>query len=195
MATTNQNLQKNAKITPVKRHRKGRIVAILIIILAVGIAGTVLALNLINANKSSNQAEEPQATSVDQTDMTSGKSSEATAALGSSNEASNKTPSQYEGDNPNNYSNLTGIVTFTGVSEGQFVVSVALDQFITGSCHFTIEGPAGSVINTDIDIFAGPSSSFCSYNGPVPADHGIYKITVTPTSADKTGTITGEVEL
>ena len=114
MATTNQNLQKNAKITPVKRHRKGRIVAILIIVLAVGIAGTVLALNLINANKSSNQAEEPQATSVDQTDMTSGKSSEATAALGSSNEASNKTPSQYEGDNPNNYSNLTGIITFTG---------------------------------------------------------------------------------
>ena len=194
MATTSKKIKNNAKNTPVGRHKKGRIIAILAIVLVVGIVGTVLVLNLVKLSNSSNQSADEQSNSVDQTDMTSG-SAENVNALGSTNEAGNKTPAQYEGENPNNYDNLTGIITFAGISEGQFVISVALDQYTTGNCKFEATSPSGSVISADVNIAVGPSSSFCSYSGPVPSEHGKYNITVTPSNANKTGLITGEVEL
>ena len=194
MATMSKKVKNNAKNTPVGRHKKGRIIAILVIILVVGIAGTVLALNLIKPGNSSNQSTDEQTTSVDQTDMTGG-SADDVKALGSTNEAGNKTPAQYEGSNPNDLDNLTGIITFAGIAEGKFTISVAIDQFITGNCKIVANSPSGSAVDADVDIVAGPSSSFCSYSGPIPAEHGKYNITITLTGANKTGTITGEVEI
>ena len=191
MAIQNQKL-KNAKTIPVRRRtKKGVIVLVFAVLLALGIGGTVLALNLINSN-SNNQTEEKNNTAENKdTDNNSTTNSDVLV----SDQAEKKAPTKYEGSDPNSYNDLTGIITFGGVSENQFVISVAIDQFITGNCKFEATGPDGSVIAADVDIMAGPSSSFCSYSGPVPAVHGKYKIVVTPTSKDKTGTITGEVEI
>ncbi len=195
MAVKNQKLKTNAMLTPVrKRSRKGVVVVILISVLVLGAAGTVLALNIAN-QKSSDQSASGQNQSPDQTDMTSGKSTTTAEALGSNNEAENKTPAQYDGENPNNYDSLTGIITFSGVAENKFVISAAIDQYTTGSCKFEATGPNGVVISAENPIMAGPTSSFCSYSGDIPSVAGKYNIVITLTSDNKTGTITGEVEI
>jgi len=195
MAAQEQKLKNKAKTIPAKRrHKRRTIILVLIVVLALGITSTVVALNLINPKKAE-QTTEQQAPASDHTDMTNGKSTDDAQALGSTNEAANKTPAQYEGENPNNYDSLTGIITFAGVSEGQFMISVSIDQFVTGNCSFEAIGPNGETIVADVKIMAGPSSSFCSYSGPIPETHGKYSIKVTPTSENKTGAITGEVEL
>ena len=191
MAIQNQKL-KNAKTIPVRRRtRKGVIILVFVGLLALGIGGTVLALNLINSNSNSQPEEKNHTTENKEANNNATDNTNVVA----NDQAEKKAPAKYEGSDPNSYNDLTGIITFGGVSENQFVISVAIDQFITGSCKFEATAPDGSVITADVDIMAGPSSSFCSYSGPVPAVHGKYKIVVTPTSKDKTGTITGEVEI
>ena len=191
MAIQNQKL-KNAKTIPVRRRtKKGAIILVFVGLLALGIGGTVLALNLINSNSNSQSEEKNHVTENKETNNNATDNTNVVA----NDQAEKKAPAKYEGSDPNSYNDLTGIITFGGVSENQFVISVAIDQFITGSCKFEATAPDGSVITADVDIMAGPSSSFCSYSGPIPAVRGKYNVVVTPTSKDKTGTITGEVEI
>ena len=191
MAVKNQKL-KNAKTIPMRRRtKKGAIALIFVGILIIVVGGTVLALNLVNSNKKPDN----QNNSSENTEVTNNNTITETTATNSSDTGDGKTPAKYAGEDPNTYNELTGTITFAGISENKFVVSAAIDQYITGNCRFEINGPDGSTISADIDIMAGPSSSFCSYSGPKPEAHGKYNINIVLTNNNKTGTITGEVEI
>lgn len=108
-----------------------------------------------------------------------------------------KSPSQYEGTNPNTTPSLTGFISYNSVVDGNLVVRLTIDQALTsGTCKLTLTKGGSSITKTS-SIIANPSSSTCS-GFDVPTSElssGAWTIQIILTSADKTGTITGEVTI
>ena len=115
-------------------------------------------------------------------------------ANNSEEETTDQTPAQYDGENPNKAESLSGLITYAGVSEGSFLVNISIDQYVSGNCDIVLENSAGQTNTYQAAIVAGPTSGFCSYEGPVPAA-GTWKITVKLSGNGKTGTVTGEVKI
>lgn len=105
-----------------------------------------------------------------------------------------KNNTQYEGEDPNSYESLTGIINYIGIVDGNLSVRVSIDQLVAGACTFAITTPTGKTINGSGELSAGPTSSFCSFSTPA-TESGTWKISVTATSTNKRGIITGEANL
>ena len=191
MAEQNKNTKQNATPKTVrKRDKKWLIIIILIAVLIVGIVSTIIILNATKPKSTENSDSNTSSTPVASENTSSDVSAPVTT-----NEGDNKTPAQYEGENPNNYDILTGIITYTGITNDKLVISAALDQFVTGDCKFEIYNQDQLIFTGHNKIMAGPSSSFCNYSADIPAQ-GKYNLKVIPTSDNnKTGVITGEVEI
>lgn len=105
-----------------------------------------------------------------------------------------KSNPQYEGEDPNTSASLTGIINYVGVSDGALVVRVSIEQNVSGTCTFTLSSPSGKTVAGSGTITSGPSSAFCSFSTPA-TESGTWKISVTATSSDKQGIITGEASI
>lgn len=140
---------------------------------------------------------------ADQNDHTNDSSAESPEEDGNIQSPSDdgKTPIQYEGDNTNKSDSLTGVINYTSVSSDQLQVGTTINQFLeNGTCKMTLTGPAKQVKTVTSDIAANPSSSSCG-NLSIPlADlgndrSGKWTINITLQSGDRTGQISGEVNL
>ena len=105
-----------------------------------------------------------------------------------------KNNTQYEGEDPNTSASLTGIINYAGISEGNLIIRVSIEQSVNGTCVFTLNTPSGKTVNGSSAITIGPSSAFCSMTTPA-TESGTWKISVGATSADKHGIITGEANI
>lgn len=104
-----------------------------------------------------------------------------------------KSNPKYEGEDPNNASSLTGIINYVGVFDGKLNIRVSIEQIVSGTCIFTLTSPSGEVITGSSAITTGPASAFCSFNTPANGlENGKWQISVSATSTDKHGIITGE---
>ena len=108
-----------------------------------------------------------------------------------------KSPSQYEGEDPNTTASLTGFVSFSSVVDDNLVIRTTIDQSLnSGTCKLTLTKGAMTVTKTS-DIVANPSSSTCS-GFDIPTSElssGKWNIYITLTNGNKTGTITGEATI
>ena len=138
--------------------------------------------NTSNTEQKDNKKDDQKSTEDD-------KKSEETAAK----PESEKNNSQYEGEDPNTYEALTGIIN-ASVIDGNVDIRVAIDQSVAGACVFTITTPSGKTIAGSGALEIGPSSSFCSFTTPF-TESGVWKISVAATSSDKRGVITSEANL
>ena len=60
---------------------------------------------------------------------------------------------QYEGEDPNELEELTGVVTYAGVSGENLMVRVSIDQYLTsGSCELTLTRGGATIYNSIADI-------------------------------------------
>lgn len=102
---------------------------------------------------------------------------------------------QYEGENPNRASDLSGNITYTDYANGVLTIGTMIHQYLSdGACELKLTGDNGNNYTASSHIFAAASTSACSdFNlNVVP---GSYQIEIVLTSNDKQGTITGEVNL
>ena len=104
----------------------------------------------------------------------------------------------YEGDNPNNADELTGVVTYAGVSPdgGELVIRVNIDQYLgNGNCELNLV-QGGVVYKDTASIAASASTATCEgFNVSTVGLSGNYSIVIYLNSGGKTGTINGEVNI
>lgn len=107
---------------------------------------------------------------------------------------------QFEGEDPNQLDEITGSITYKGVNDGMLIVSTMINQYLTkeGTCKLSlIDEKGNSSYSTTVPAIADVTSSVCqTFNIPVATlSSGTYQINIFISSDQKTGTITGEVEL
>lgn len=105
---------------------------------------------------------------------------------------------QYDGENPNKAESISGVVTYAGVSGERLMIRVNIDQFLDdGECILNLVRN-GSTIYSDTARVVGNVATATCEGFDVPVDGiggGATDIMITINSGEKTGAITGKVEL
>lgn len=102
---------------------------------------------------------------------------------------------QYEGENPNRASELSGNITYTDYSNGVLSIGTMINQYLgDGVCELKLIGSNGNTYTATSNIFAAASTSAC-YDLSVNVVPDSYQIEILLTSGEKQGTITGEISL
>ena len=105
---------------------------------------------------------------------------------------------QYDGNNPNEGGQLTGVVTYAGVSGDYLMIRVNIDQYLTsGRCALTLQQTGTEVYNEEVNLVDSASTSTCEgFNVPM-SKLGAGKVTILINlySGNKTGVINGETEI
>ena len=162
---------------------------ILLMLLVAFIVAKLLA--SINANKIDNQ------TNQGETVLDSNSTDQEEIADSNSPTTTDKTPIQYEGENPNNLGELTGIISYSDVINNSLAIRITIDQFLNdGICELTLNSGSQNIVKTS-NIVANPSSSSCEgFDIPLTElSSGHWNIKVTFSSNNKTGEATGEIDL
>ncbi len=105
---------------------------------------------------------------------------------------------QYDGDNPNNASSLTGAITYAAASGDNLMIRVNIDQYLSGgTCVLALVRDGATIYNSEAAIIDVASTSTCEgFNVPVATiGNGNFAISIKVSSGDKVGEITGEVRL
>lgn len=107
---------------------------------------------------------------------------------------------QYEGENPNNLGSITGIINYTSVIDGNLLVRVSIDQFLSaGTCKLTLsaEGAKDYTAEAPIVQVGGTTSSCDGFDIPVAelSASPKWNINIVLSSDNKTGLIVGEASL
>ena len=177
-----------------RRGCKTALLVLGIIVLCVG-GGVAFALLTHKADTSSdNTIEAPKSSAQNPTEQT--------AEMNSNTEKKdnfNEVP-QYEGENPNTRSDLTGIINYASVVDGNLLIRVSIDQLLgSGTCKLTLsaEGAKDYTAEAPIVQAGGTTSSCDGFDIPVAELSASKKwnANITLTSGDKTGLITKEVNL
>lgn len=117
----------------------------------------------------------------------------------SSNIEEKKETVQYDGDNPNNSDELTGVITYAAASGDDLLIRVNIDQYLSeGSCELrlVLENDV-NVYSDKVDIVSSAMTSTCEgFNIPLSViGGGNYKIYINMMSGNMTGVINGEVSV
>lgn len=114
-----------------------------------------------------------------------------------SEDPTKKTPTQHDGDNPNNSDGLWGVVNYSQVVDGVLSIRVTIDQQLTsGVCSLHLTNGTRT-ITKEVAIAANPSSSTCK-GFDIPSDDlekGVWNIKININSDSKQGTITGTTSI
>ena len=105
---------------------------------------------------------------------------------------------QYDGDNPNENSGLTGVITYAGVSGEYLMIRVNIDQYLSsGRCDLTLTRNGETVFSDATTIIDSASTSTCEgFNVPVSQlGNGNVQVIVNLKSGEKSGVITGEAAI
>ena len=105
---------------------------------------------------------------------------------------------QYDGEDPNDGDELSGVITYAGVTDEYLVVRVNIDQYLRGGeCKLTVLSGDSVIHEEVVEIVGGPSSSSCNgFDVPVGIiGSGKFEIVVDLESDDKKGAIREEVDV
>lgn len=194
---------KNINNRPFGRRRKNpvKVVIVLFVILGIIIAGVFAFLNkdkIISIFKGEKNDSSTSQTSSSNTNPNDDKKSDDTTSDSQNNEPTREAEksdiSQYEGEDPNKSGMITGVINAGANESGTLSVRVVIDQALSsGTCTIVVSHSSGATNTVSAPVEPGPSSSFCvAEAGSAP---GNWKITATVSADNKTGTITGEVNL
>lgn len=178
----------------IKKQKQKKNHAFLFIFLALIIAAVVVYGILIFKPRNTKSAEDKQDDASDteqNTEQKDDKKSEEEQKSDEIKPESEKNNPQYEGKDPNTYEDLTGIVNYLGFSEGNLKVIARFDQFVSGTCDFTLISPSGKTTSASDALIAEQSTSACELNISS-NEHGNWKVTITATAGNKRGTISRE---
>ncbi len=186
-----------------KKQSKNHHIFLFIILALIICAAVIVALFFLKplGNKATEENQETNSSSSEKKSESSETKKEEKKEESASTEPSpeaEKNNTQYEGGNPNNLEEITGTISFAGVSDGKFIVNASLDQTLgtSGACTFTLTHSSGTVLSGTVATEPGPSSSFCSFStSSDKALEGDWKIVVELSANGKQGSIAQEVKI
>lgn len=118
-----------------------------------------------------------------------------------SSDAPEKKVVQYEGEDPNNSADLTGAITYAGLSPdgNSLMIQTNIDQYLNGgTCELILMRGGETVYNASTRIVPGVSTSACEGGFNVPLTQisvGNLQIIVNLSSGGKTGVLKGEAKI
>lgn len=105
---------------------------------------------------------------------------------------------QFDGGDPNISEKLTGVITYAGVSDGNLMVRVNIDQYLTeGTCKLELVRGESVVYDETVGVIDSAATATCKgFNvATTGLGSGKLNIRIVVTAGEKTGTIEGEVSL
>ena len=108
-----------------------------------------------------------------------------------------KTPVQNEGENPNNFENLTGVITSSRNDGENFIIRTSIDQYLSsGSCVLKMNSREKN-FSSETKIIPLVSTSTCDgFDIPIKSlGSGKWNIKIEIISENKKGIIEKEVEI
>ncbi|MBQ3348008.1 hypothetical protein IJG90_00585 [Candidatus Saccharibacteria bacterium] len=105
---------------------------------------------------------------------------------------------QYEGEDPNTKEQLTGVITYAGVSGEYLMIRVNIDQYLAGgTCILRLMNGGSEVYSDTAGIVDAAATATCEgFNVPVAELlGGNLGVVIEVSSGEKSGKITGEVSL
>ena len=176
-----------------RKSRKDWIYRLLIIVLLVG-AGVVMFLVWNNYFKDEKR-DERDTGYVDEKETRRQAGDEKKEKDEAEEVVEGKKVEQFDGDDPNVATELSGVVTYAGVNGDLLMVRVNIDQYLdSGKCELRLMQNGNVTYSSEAGVASGPSTSSCmGFDVPVNDLKGNYEIIVKLNSGERTGVITGEV--
>ena len=166
-----------------------------VILVVLVVVGVVIGVN--NNSNCTNESGDDNSEKVEQ--MSGSEQSEKTEAEKQDEAvASQQTPAQYEGDNPNVAETLSGVVTYTGVNDGVLMIRISIDQYLTeGICELTLTRGGAIIYSDTTNIMGDVSTATCQGFDVATAGlgEGNLEIIVNLNADGKSGVIRGEASI
>ena len=105
---------------------------------------------------------------------------------------------QYDGEDPNDSNELSGVVTYAGVSGDNLMIRVNIDQYLeNGECKLSLFNDGGLVHEEVVEMANGASTTSCAgFDVPISViGNGRFDIVVDLESGGKMGAIREVVEI
>lgn len=121
-----------------------------------------------------------------------------TGAELTSEEPEKKKVEQYDGDDPNNAQDLSGVVTYAGVNNGVLMIRVNIDQYLdSGKCELTLTRDGATIYNSIASVIGSASTSTCEGFDVATGElgGGNVEINIKLESNGRTGLIRGEANI
>ncbi len=109
-----------------------------------------------------------------------------------------ETKPQYDGANPNTGGDITGVITYAGVSDAMLMIRVNIDQYLAGgNCELTLARDGAALYSESARVADSAATSTCEgFNVPVAkVGSGKIGIRILVTSGERSGIIEGEADL
>lgn len=126
------------------------------------------------------------------------KEDEAKAKEESEVDVGKKKVEQFDGGDPNKKEEITGVITYAGVSGEKLIVRVNIDQYLAdGVCKLNLSRDGGVIYEETAEVVDSAATATCKgFNVPAASlGSGKINIKILVTSGGKTGTIEGGVSL
>ncbi len=200
---TNKNTSSKKPQNQSKQHRipllkRPWFVGAIILVLVIAVAGVIY---YGCTHKNNDVVNEDKPTNVEPTDRTDNedKPNSSTPSENKEDRPEDKVV-QFEGADPNDLEELTGVVSYRNVEQGKLIIDTNIDQYLTdgGNCTVNLKGQnTGHNESATKPAHADITTSYCeTFEIPVqglPSDY--YEIEITITSNNKKGTIKDGVQL
>lgn len=175
-----------------KKSNKKWIFWVLMLVLFVAAAAVCyLVWNSYFRDKKEDKSVEEEQSLVEESEKSEDSSEEAVEVV------EKKKVVQYEGEDPNEKEELTGVVTYAGVNGDNLMIRVNIDQYLdSGVCELSLV-QGGVVYSDTANIVGSVTTATCEgFNVPVSRlSGGNYGIVIRISSGDKAGTINGEAKI
>ncbi|MBR3179979.1 hypothetical protein IKF57_00395 [Candidatus Saccharibacteria bacterium] len=104
---------------------------------------------------------------------------------------------QYDGEDPNQAGELTGVVTYAGVAGDKLMIRINIDQYLaSGSCELNLMRNGAVVYSASARIIDSATTATCEgFDIPVSGLGGNYQILINVAADGKTGVIKSEVNV
>ena len=115
-----------------------------------------------------------------------------------SEEPEKKKVEQYDGDDPNNAQDLSGVVTYAGVNNGVLMIRINIDQYLdSGKCELTLTRGGATIYSSIASIIGSASTSTCEGFDVAMGElgGGNVEINIKLESSGRMGSIRGEVNI
>ena len=178
-----------------RRRRSKKWISWLIIVILLIAAGIMVYLvwdNYFNDKKDDSGEGEPESSIQEGEDNATEDSKDDTR------EEDDKKVKQYEGEDPNEAEELSGVVTYAGIVGDVVMVRMNIDQYLgEGRCKLSLLNNGKVAYEDTASIVSSASTATCDgFDIPVSKlSSGSYDIVIKVETSDKAGTITGEVTL
>lgn len=169
----------------------GLVVAVVVVV-TVGLIVKNNSCEKENEEVETSKVEEKEETEAKKVEETSRDTSVADKAI------EEKKVSQYEGNDPNEAEELTGVITYAGVSGDKLMIRVNIDQFLdAGECKLNLRQAGMNVYNASARVVSSVSTATCEgFDVPLAeVGTGGTHITITVQAGEKVGTIEGEATI